>query len=171
MKNPRTNKFWLSWVHKPEMGEFELHSPWWISGSRISAGRLPSMSHGTSQRYALPFNLLMKRRPKKLSCRLTTTALNLWNGDSANTDMKTGYRSQADFQNASGCVGELNTPASAATLSGQERMRDEKQENSKTDVQREARFRGFAGRYAARGRYVFAGGGYRLANRRRFQGI
>ena len=39
MKNPRTNKFWLSWVHKPEMGEFELHSPWWISGSRISAGR------------------------------------------------------------------------------------------------------------------------------------
>lgn len=25
-------KFWLSWWHNVSLGEFELHSPWWISG-------------------------------------------------------------------------------------------------------------------------------------------
>jgi len=24
--------FWLSWKHYPELGAFELHFPWWISG-------------------------------------------------------------------------------------------------------------------------------------------
>jgi hypothetical protein len=28
--------YWLSWWMVPENGEFELHSPWWISGSRGS---------------------------------------------------------------------------------------------------------------------------------------
>lgn len=28
-------KFWVSWWHSSEdMGEFELHTPWWISGWR-----------------------------------------------------------------------------------------------------------------------------------------
>lgn len=29
-----TNKFWLSWYHTGDMGPFELHSPWWITGHR-----------------------------------------------------------------------------------------------------------------------------------------
>lgn len=28
--------FWLSWYATKSMGEWELHSPWWISGSRMS---------------------------------------------------------------------------------------------------------------------------------------
>ena len=24
--------FWVSWVQKPELSEYELHSPWWTSG-------------------------------------------------------------------------------------------------------------------------------------------
>jgi hypothetical protein len=24
--------YWLSWEHREEYGEFELHSPWWVSG-------------------------------------------------------------------------------------------------------------------------------------------
>lgn len=24
--------YWISWVHFPSMGEFELHSPWWYTG-------------------------------------------------------------------------------------------------------------------------------------------
>ena len=27
--------FWISWYHTKEMSEFELHSPWWISGTRL----------------------------------------------------------------------------------------------------------------------------------------
>lgn len=27
--------YWLSWYHSALHGEFELHTPWWISGSRI----------------------------------------------------------------------------------------------------------------------------------------
>lgn len=26
------NAYWLSWYHFPEDGDFEIHSPWWISG-------------------------------------------------------------------------------------------------------------------------------------------
>jgi hypothetical protein len=29
---------WISWYHDSEMGEFELHSPWWVSGEDM-AGR------------------------------------------------------------------------------------------------------------------------------------
>lgn len=25
-------KYWASWLHNASLGEFELHSPWWISG-------------------------------------------------------------------------------------------------------------------------------------------
>lgn len=25
-------RWWVSWWHKPSMGDFELHSPWWVSG-------------------------------------------------------------------------------------------------------------------------------------------
>lgn len=28
--------FWVSWYARAEYGEFELHSPWWISGWRLS---------------------------------------------------------------------------------------------------------------------------------------
>lgn len=29
------SRYWLSWYHKPAlMGGFELHLPWWISGTR-----------------------------------------------------------------------------------------------------------------------------------------
>lgn len=27
-------KFWVSWHHTDKLGEFELHSPWWVSGQR-----------------------------------------------------------------------------------------------------------------------------------------
>lgn len=30
--------FWLSWYHKEDYGEFELHSPWWFSGMRVWDG-------------------------------------------------------------------------------------------------------------------------------------
>lgn len=33
------SSFWISWFHKPAMGAFELHSPWWVSGSREVANR------------------------------------------------------------------------------------------------------------------------------------
>ena len=26
--------YWVSWYHEEGMGEFELHSPWWVSGYR-----------------------------------------------------------------------------------------------------------------------------------------
>lgn len=26
--------YWVSWYHTSEFSEFELHSPWWITGSR-----------------------------------------------------------------------------------------------------------------------------------------
>jgi len=26
--------FWLSWWHTEQMGAFELHSPWWVTGHR-----------------------------------------------------------------------------------------------------------------------------------------
>lgn len=28
--------FWISWYSPPELGDFELVSPWWISGERLS---------------------------------------------------------------------------------------------------------------------------------------
>jgi hypothetical protein len=30
------NAYWLSWYHHPDDGEFELHSPWWVSGFTMS---------------------------------------------------------------------------------------------------------------------------------------
>lgn len=33
-------RFWISWYHTPVMGQFELHSPWWVSGARHVADRL-----------------------------------------------------------------------------------------------------------------------------------
>ncbi len=30
--------FWVSWWQTPDLPEFELHSPWWISGSRPGDG-------------------------------------------------------------------------------------------------------------------------------------
>lgn len=27
--------YWISWWHSPDMGEFELHSPWWVTGARV----------------------------------------------------------------------------------------------------------------------------------------
>lgn len=33
-------KYWVSWFHRDELGAFELTTPWWESGSRISANRL-----------------------------------------------------------------------------------------------------------------------------------
>lgn len=29
--------FWMSWYHTPELGGFELSSPWWKSGVRLVA--------------------------------------------------------------------------------------------------------------------------------------
>jgi len=29
------NSYWISWWATPEMGQWELHSPWWISGERM----------------------------------------------------------------------------------------------------------------------------------------
>lgn len=26
--------YWISWYHKPAMGPFELHWPWWVTGAR-----------------------------------------------------------------------------------------------------------------------------------------
>jgi hypothetical protein len=26
--------FWISWYHTEDLGPFELHSPWWVSGYR-----------------------------------------------------------------------------------------------------------------------------------------
>lgn len=34
------SNFWISWFHTPAMGGFELHSPWWVSGSREVVNRL-----------------------------------------------------------------------------------------------------------------------------------
>jgi hypothetical protein len=31
-------KFWVSWYNTEPLEQFELHSPWWISGSRSSDG-------------------------------------------------------------------------------------------------------------------------------------
>lgn len=33
------NAYWLSWWWAPDIGEFELHSPWWISGQRLDGAR------------------------------------------------------------------------------------------------------------------------------------
>lgn len=33
---PVERKFWLSWYHTDDIGEFELHTPWWLSGHRSS---------------------------------------------------------------------------------------------------------------------------------------
>ena len=30
------SSFWISWYHRPDMGAFELHSPWWVSGRRVT---------------------------------------------------------------------------------------------------------------------------------------
>ena len=30
------NAYWISWYHHLADGPFELHTPWWISGSRIN---------------------------------------------------------------------------------------------------------------------------------------
>lgn len=27
--------WWVSWYHIDSLGEFELHSPWWVSGCRL----------------------------------------------------------------------------------------------------------------------------------------
>jgi hypothetical protein len=33
----KMKSYWVSWYHKfDNLGEFELHSPWWFSGSRVS---------------------------------------------------------------------------------------------------------------------------------------
>lgn len=31
-----TKYYWLSWYHEGELGTFELHRPWWVSGYRGS---------------------------------------------------------------------------------------------------------------------------------------
>lgn len=31
-KNEKAQNFWLSWYSPTSMAEFELHSPWWVSG-------------------------------------------------------------------------------------------------------------------------------------------
>ncbi len=36
MTDTPLHAYWLSWYHHPDDGEFELHSPWWISGFTIS---------------------------------------------------------------------------------------------------------------------------------------
>jgi hypothetical protein len=28
--------FWISWYSPKDIGAFELHSPWWVSGCRVS---------------------------------------------------------------------------------------------------------------------------------------
>ena len=32
----KMNNYWISWVSEEKFGEFELHFPWWVSGSRGS---------------------------------------------------------------------------------------------------------------------------------------
>lgn len=27
--------YWISWYHVREFGEFELHFPWWVTGTRV----------------------------------------------------------------------------------------------------------------------------------------
>lgn len=31
---PAAKRYWLSWWTEPDPGQFELHTPWWISGAR-----------------------------------------------------------------------------------------------------------------------------------------
>lgn len=31
--------YWISWYHRPELGGWELNSPWWISGARQMVDR------------------------------------------------------------------------------------------------------------------------------------
>ena len=31
-------QFWVSWYHRPNIGAFELHSPWWVSGYKPPNG-------------------------------------------------------------------------------------------------------------------------------------
>jgi len=32
------NAWWISWYHHPDDGEFELHTPWWVSGYTLELG-------------------------------------------------------------------------------------------------------------------------------------
>ena len=48
--------FWISWIHEEEMGGFELHSPWWISGSgERSEITICAAVRACSQEYAMGF--------------------------------------------------------------------------------------------------------------------
>lgn len=31
--------YWISWWHTEDMGELELHTPWWVSGERADGAK------------------------------------------------------------------------------------------------------------------------------------
>jgi hypothetical protein len=37
------NAYWISWYHHPDDGEFELHTPWWISGTTMEETMRPTI--------------------------------------------------------------------------------------------------------------------------------
>lgn len=41
MTTPRPVPWWIGWYSEPDLSEFELHSPWWVSGS--TADGIPTM--------------------------------------------------------------------------------------------------------------------------------
>lgn len=50
----RMREWWLSWYHLPSYSEFEMHTPWWISGMRLNddAATIVAMVRAPSEQEA-----------------------------------------------------------------------------------------------------------------------
>jgi hypothetical protein len=76
---PQKLPFWISWYADPAFGEFELHSPWWISGYRddvatICAAVLAADEDAAREAVALAYD----SRSGWIEFRFTTQQENGW---------------------------------------------------------------------------------------------
>ena len=44
--------FWFSWYHEQSFGAFELHSPWWVSGSTETANTVCAAVRAEDEEHA-----------------------------------------------------------------------------------------------------------------------
>lgn len=44
--------FWISWYHEQSFGAFELHSPWWVSGSTDTANTVCAAVRAEDEEHA-----------------------------------------------------------------------------------------------------------------------
>ena len=72
-------KYWLSWYDKNKYSEFELHSPWWISGSDDGAQIICAAVKAENEEAAMELiYAAYDKRPKNIYFRFILQQLDNW---------------------------------------------------------------------------------------------